>query len=111
MSDVVRGALIAAVASVICQILINIDNRAKRKAEDAMKEKQRALEEAEKEKRIAVEEKAKEDRLEARFAFMERTLEEAIRKLDIHNGYAEKLGSIQQDIAYIKGKMEGENNG
>ena len=30
------------------------------------------------------------------------------KKLDEHNGYAEKIGSIQTDIAYIKGKMEKE---
>ena len=31
------------------------------------------------------------------------------KKLDEHNGYAEKMGSIQQDIAYIKGRLEKES--
>lgn len=28
------------------------------------------------------------------------------RKLDEHNGYADKIGSIEQNLAYIRGKME-----
>ena len=28
------------------------------------------------------------------------------KKLDEHNGYADKIGSIQQDISFIKGKLE-----
>ena len=28
------------------------------------------------------------------------------KKLDEHNGYADKIGSIQTDVAYIKGKLE-----
>jgi hypothetical protein len=28
------------------------------------------------------------------------------KKLDIHNGYAEKLGDIQQDIAALRAKIE-----
>jgi len=28
------------------------------------------------------------------------------KKLDIHNGYAEKLGDIQQDLAALRAKIE-----
>ena len=28
------------------------------------------------------------------------------KKLDEHNGYADKIGSIEQNIAYIRGKLE-----
>ena len=28
------------------------------------------------------------------------------KKLDEHNGYADKIGSIEQNLAYIRGKME-----
>ena len=52
-------------------------------------------------KRRAVEEAVKEERLENRLKSIE-------QKLDTHNGYAEKIGSIQTDIAFIKGKLGGE---
>ena len=97
MSDAVLVALIAAAASVVCQLLINRSNQKKRLVEDAEKEKKRAVEEA-----------LKEERLAARLNTIERTLEENNRKLDIHNGYADKIGNMQQDLAYIKGKMEGD---
>ena len=29
------------------------------------------------------------------------------KKLDEHNRYADKIGSIEQNLAYIRGKMEG----
>ena len=95
MSESVITALIMAAASVICQILINVNNRKKRLAEDAEKEKKRAGEEAHKEERMA-----------ARLDAIEKNIEDNNRKLDIHNGYAEKIGGIQSDIAYIKGKLE-----
>ena len=95
MSDTIITALIMAAASVICQLLINANNRKKRLKEDAEKEKARAVEEAK-----------KEERLSARLNNIERTLEENNRKLDIHNGYADKIGNIQMDLSYIKGKIE-----
>lgn len=97
MDSTIITALIMAASSVICQLLINHSNRKKRMAEDAEKEKRRAVEDA-----------LKEERLAARLNSIEKNLEENNAKLDIHNGYAEKIGSIQQDIAYIKGKMEGD---
>lgn len=79
MSDVVIAALIGAVVTLIGNILNNLSQRKKRAVEDAVKE----------------------ERLENRLASIE-------HKLDTHNGYAEKLGNIQQDIAFIKGQMKGE---
>ena len=104
MSEAVMIALIAAsipaVGGIITQLLINASNRRKVKIEDAEKEKLRASEEARKEERLA-----------ARLNSIEKNLEENNSKLDIHNGYAEKIGEIQRDISYIKGKMEGEYHG
>ena len=73
MSDVVLAALIGAVASIIVNLINN-----------AREGKKRAVEEAKKETHL-------EDRLKSIEA-----------KLDTHNGYAEKLGDIQIDIAVIK---------
>ena len=50
-------------------------------------------------KRRAIEAAVAEAKLEARLKSIE-------RKLDEHNHYSEKIGSIQTDIAYIKGKLE-----
>ena len=77
MSDVVIAALIGAAASIIVNLITASGQRKKR----------------------AVEEAVKEERLENRLQSIE-------NKLDIHNGYAEKLGSIEQSLAYIRGKME-----
>lgn len=96
MSESIITAIIMAAASVICQILINRNNRNKQKEDDQKKEKERAVAEAQ-----------KEERLSARLNSIEKNLEENNRKLDIHNGYADKIGDIQQDVAYIKGKLEG----
>ena len=49
--------------------------------------------------------KRREDEV-VRDARLDMTLKSIERKLDEHNGYAEKIGGIQQDIAYIKGKLE-----
>ena len=84
MSEAVLSALIVTAGSVLCQILINRSNRRKRVAEDAEKEKTRAVEEA-----------VKAERLENRLRSIE-------GKLDTHNGYAEKLGNIERDMAVIK---------
>ena len=77
MSDTVITALIMAVASVVCQLLINRSNRKQRVSD----------------------EKIKEARLEDRLKGIE-------TKLDTHNGYAEKLGNIQTDIAVIKNDVK-----
>ena len=49
--------------------------------------------------------KRREDE-KVRDAKLDMTLASIERKLDEHNGYADKIGSIQQDIAFIKGKLE-----
>lgn len=96
MSDAIMTALIMAAGSIIVQLLINRSNRKKRESDANDKDAARKVEEAQ-----------KAERLNARLEKIERTLEENNRKLDVHNGYADKLGSMQQDIAYIKGKLEG----
>ena len=78
MSEVIVSALIGAVTSIIINLLNNARERKKK----------------------AVEEARRETRLEDRLSSIE-------TKLDVHNGYAEKLGSIQVDIAYIKGQIKG----
>lgn len=88
ISDAVITALIVAASSIICQVLINKGNRKKQTAEDAEKEKARAVEDAKREAHL-------EDRL--------KSIES---KLDVHNGYAEKLGDIQTDIAVIKNDIK-----
>lgn len=77
MSDVVLAALIGAVASIIVNLFSAWNQRKKR----------------------AVEEAVKDERLQNRLGSIE-------HKLDIHNGYAEKLGDIQIDIAVIKNDIK-----
>lgn len=88
MNENIAVALIVALSSIICQMLINRSNRQKQTKADAEKEKQRAVEEA-----------RKEERLEGRLSSIE-------RKLDIHNGYAEKLGRITTDVAVIRNDIQ-----
>ena len=77
MSDVVLAALIGAVASIIVNLITASNQRKKR----------------------AVEEAVREANLENRLSSIE-------KKLDIHNGYAEKLGSISTDIAVIRNDIK-----
>lgn len=95
MNPTVIGALIGSFTSIlVCLINQWFQNRRRRK------------DEIEKEKQNEILEAAKEERLAARLNAIEQKQEEVCHKLDIHNGYAEKIGAVQQDIAYIKGKME-----
>ena len=100
MSEPVLIALIAAavpaIGSIIVQLIVTRQQNRKRKEEDAEKEKQRAVEQAQ-----------KDAELKAWMKEIERTLKENNHKLDIHNGYAEKIGSLQTDVAYIRGKLDG----
>ena len=73
MSEVVLAALIGAVASIVVNLLNNLQQS----------------------KRRAVTEAVKETNLENRLKSIE-------GKLDVHNGYAEKLGRIGTDIEVIK---------
>ena len=81
-------ALIMAVSSLICQVLINKSNRAKRVQEDAAKEKDRAVAEA-----------RKDENLQNRLSSIE-------SKLDEHNGYARLFQNISTDIAVIKNDIK-----
>ena len=77
MSDVVLAALIGAAASIIVNLISAAQQRRKRAVEDAVKE-----------------------------ANLENRLLSIERKIDVHNGYAEKLGKIQTDIAVIKNDIK-----
>ncbi len=79
MNPTVMAALIGAAASIIVNLISAWQQNSKRRIEEA----------------------AREAKLEERLKSIE-------KKLDEHNGYAQKIGGIQQDIAYIKGKMEKE---
>lgn len=73
MNPTVLSALIGAVSAIIVHLIGALQQKKKR----------------------AIEEAIKEERLENRLKSIE-------QKLDTHNGYAEKLGSIQADIADVK---------
>jgi len=77
MSDVVLAALIGAIASIIVNLINNNQVNKKRAIEDAVKD----------------------ERLENRLSNIE-------HKLDVHNGYAEKLGTISTDLAVIKNDIK-----
>ena len=77
MSDVVLAALIGAIASIIVNLINNKQVNKKRAIEDAVKD----------------------ERLENRLSNIE-------HKLDVHNGYAEKLGTISTDLAVIKNDIK-----
>ena len=77
MSDAVTVAIITGVCAVVGQWLISRAQAAKQKIDDAVRDK------------------GIEDRLSA--------LE---RKIDIHNGYAEKFAEIGSDIAVIKNDIK-----
>ena len=73
MSEYLIGVIIGAVVSLITVLINNWQQTKKR----------------------AVEEAVKEAKLDARLCNIE-------AKLDIHNGYAEKLGEIQKDMASMR---------
>lgn len=77
MSDVVLAALIGAVASIIVNLITSSSQRKKRAIEEAVRE-----------------------------ANLENRLRGIEKKLDLHNGYAEKLGGISTDIAVIKNDIQ-----
>lgn len=78
------GPLLTAIASVLTQIVLNKRNRDKRRAESE-----------EERKRAAIEEALKDERLEQRMKVIE-------EKLDIHNGYAQKLEDVNAQLSEIK---------
>lgn len=77
MSDVVIVAIITGICSVIGQWLITKGQNEKRKVDEAVRDA----------------------RLEDRLKAVE-------HKLDVHNGYAEKLGEISTDIALIRQELK-----
>ena len=77
MSDIVIVAIITGLCSVVGQWLISRNAAEKRKVEDAVRDARQ------------------EDRLKA--------LE---KKIDIHNGYAERFAEIGTDIAVIKTELK-----
>lgn len=90
MNPTVTGALIGAVGAIIVCLINNYFQNKK------WKEEQKALESKRKE-----EEAVREAKLEMQLKSIE-------KKLDEHNHYAEKIGGIEQSLAYIRGKMEKE---
>ena len=79
MNPTVLAALIGAMASIVVNLISVWQQNQKRREE----------------------ERARDIKLEMKLSSIE-------KKLDEHNGYAEKIGSVQQDIAFIKGKLEKE---
>lgn len=77
MTEAVIVAVIAAIGSVIGQAIISANGRKKDVAERAKLDERTAM------------------RLDA-----------IERKLDVHNGYAEKLGELQRDVAIIKTEIQ-----
>ena len=77
MSDAIIVALITGLCAVVGNWLISHQQTEKRRVEDAVRD----------------------DRQEDRLAAIE-------RKLDIHNGYAEKFSEIGKDIAVIKTEIK-----
>ena len=88
MNEAIITAIIMAVSSIVCQVLINRSNRTKRVAEDNEKEQKRAVEDARKDEHL-------QNRLESIEA-----------KLDEHNGYAKMFHEVSMDIAVIKNDIK-----
>lgn len=76
MSEAIIVALIAAGGSIVCQIILSKKSKKESDFADAMARQKI------------------NDRLDA-----------IEKKIDIHNGYAEKFGEIQQDIAVLKAEV------
>ena len=77
MSDVVLAALIGAIASIIVNLITANNQRKKRAVDDAVRD-----------------------------ANLENRLSSIEHKLDIHTGYADKLGTISTDIAVIRNDIK-----
>ena len=88
MNPTVTGALIGAVGAIIVCLINNYFMNKKQLKEQESKEHERKEEQA------------------VRDAKLDMKLSSIEKKLDEHNGYAEKIGSIEQSLAYIRGKME-----
>lgn len=88
MSDAVITAIIVAISSIVCQVLINRGNRNKRSKEETEKQQQKAISAA-----------LKDQQLDLRLRSIE-------NKLEIHNNYAERLQEIATSIAVIENDIK-----
>ena len=79
MNPTVQAALISSITSIIVCLFTFWNQNRKRKEDEAVRD-----------------------------AKLEMKLSSIEKKLDEHNGYADKITNMQTDIAYIKGKMEKE---
>lgn len=84
MSDVVLAGLISATASIIIQLIVS-----------AMRSKEYS-------KEVAMHEQKQQDTLDD----LNRQMEGVRKRLDAHNGYAEKFASASKDIALIQKDLE-----
>ena len=90
MNPTVQAAIITGIVALATCLINNHFQNKKRKQEEDERERKRKEEEA------------------VREAKLEMQLKSIEKKLDEHNHYAEKIGGIEQSLAYIKGKMEKE---
>lgn len=86
---VLASVITGAVTLTVCLINNYFQNK-KHKQEEEERERKRREEDA------------------VREAKLELQLKSIEKKLDEHNHYAEKIGGIEQSLAYIKGKLEKE---
>lgn len=83
MSDAVIVGLMSVAGSIIVQLIVSAS---KARETDA---------------KMAAHEQEQKDALDS----VKNEMEEVKKKLDIHNGYAEKIGGIQKDIAVIRNDL------
>ena len=88
MNPTVQGAVITGVVTLAVCLINNYFMSRKQLKEQESKERQREEEQA------------------VRDAKLEMKLSSIEKKLDEHNKYSDKIGSIEQSLAYIRGKME-----
>jgi len=77
MNPTVLAALIGSITSIVICLFTSYQQNKKRRLDEAIRD-----------------------------AKLELKLSNIEKKLDEHNGYADKISSIQQDISFIKGKLE-----
>lgn len=88
MNPTVLAALITGVVTLTVCLINNYFQNRKWKSEQEERERKREEEDA------------------VRDAKLEMKLSSIEKKLDEHNRYSDKIGSIEQNLAYIRGKME-----
>ena len=88
MNPTVLAAVITGVVTLTVCLINNYFMSKKQKAEQESREHKRREEEA-----------VRDAKLELKLSSIE-------KKLDEHNKYSDKISSIEQNLAYIRGKME-----